>query len=213
MCRNDEWLSKQKDRGLESARELARKECTLKYSVVIYYDDCSTLEELAETAKSLGDQKLPPAYVIAVMRNSGDGPSQVLDKLRESLNCDCSVEFVYDSTEPNHHYASPELEAIDLGVKRCTGQYYSLALAGHTFPVNFFSTLDEALNDEMMKFLYVPADETGNGAVFQTRLHQGFGGNRRVPDGPQNLIEKIQLAVEADKCQHLIKTFDQLSRK
>jgi hypothetical protein len=173
----------------------ARAEVEPKVTLVIYMDKSTDLHDLKSTIMSIEWSVQQPAYVIIVLDDVVQRPSDIRDLMNE--NCpyiDWRVEF---TTSLNK-----ESRVIDMCAKKTKSTFLLFVRAGDSVLHNIIARLDTAINDKLEQILiqYVDVDPF-NHLIIHNSLVRRMGGHFNGG----NIIEEAKDMLEEQECLHLMK--------
>ena len=187
-------------RNDESLATRVRYEVRAKFLTIVYLDESSTISDLKKTVNSLKSGLLTPKK-IAFCDNQSSVDTRELIKVAKSSGCLWGLEKIVENN-------ANKQRCVDIVVKKAKSSentYYSFFSAGESVPKNFHSDIDNAINDDLSKFLalYVePEEEEGSvseGFVGQIHIHKQIGGNAR-----SSFLEKLTNVTGNQECQNLL---------
>ena len=220
MLRGEEWKIGVKDKD-KDIYELARKEILLNCTVLIYLGPGQSVEDAYMTAQAIQKQEVPATSTL-IVNNSGIAPADFLREWRtrqitfssEMIDIPWKMEYIVefqyqefldtlaDATEDEKEKLNKQmrLRCIDLGVQKTKTIYYAFFNAGDSIPSNYLSDIDEAMNDDLIRFLALdPKNRSYSGLLMQTALHKQIGGNKERP-----CIDKVITQTENQECPNLV---------
>jgi len=206
--RDSEWKDKQEKIGLdkESIQECVRAEVNQRFAAVLYFDKNSDLKDIKLTVASLKSGSLRPTNIIFCDNKSDINTKDILE-IAKSSSIRWSLERIAEKE-------ATQQRCVDICVRKLKAMdnpYYSCFRAGFRVVKNFYSDIDKALNDELIKFLALypkEKEEEGlisDGFVGQTHLHKTIGGNRE-----KSVLEKFINVTESQECRYLIKPLSEI---
>jgi hypothetical protein len=173
----------------------ARKEVIPKVTLVIYMDKSTDLYDLESTMMSLQHSTQQPVYVIIVLDDVIQRPSDIRDLMDEHCqHIDWRVEFTT--------FLNKESRVIDMCSKKTKSTFLLFVRAGDGILHNIIARLDAAINDKLEQILiqYVNDDPFNHLLIhnsFIRRMAGHFKGG--------NIIEEAKDMLEEQECQHLMK--------
>jgi hypothetical protein len=96
-------------------------------------------------------------------------------------------------------------KALDLTMENIQSTFYTVSNAGYEYRLDFLSTINRAINEDMKRFVALLPDEDGNAFFIQRGLFKMVGGNRGVP-----VIRKLEEITEHENTTHMVKRFEDL---
>lgn len=200
-CRNHEWGDRH---PVQEWEDIVRKEFSVRVSMIIYMDNSTSLSDLSRTLESIRYQN-PAPHGIYVVANNPSLEARVFVNLFRSMKLPCKWEFRHMQPDDDGMYPGSGY-AVDMTLKTCKSTYYSLCTAGFVYPSNYLATIENAINQDMVRFIaLLPMDDAGNGLVVQTSLHNYVHGNKEV-----SIAQKLLEISSEEKTQHMIKRFEDL---
>lgn len=210
MCRGPAWQREVLAKGLDVNETLA-KEIKLKPTAIVYMAPKQTIAEAIQTMQDLDNQELKPTKII-VMNNAGIFPRQFLAEVPKSIRTPWTMEFVVEfqtvevldalgkNQDNTRLLEAMRFRCIDLAMQKVKSVYYSFFFAGSRVPSNYFSDIDRALNEDLIRLLALAPGADGNGLFMHRNLHMMVGGNF---DG--ECLSKAMKEAEQQKCPALIR--------
>jgi hypothetical protein len=178
---------------LDKAQKQARKEVQLKPDVVIYYDGKGDPRSILDTAHAINDFTGIKPQRLCIANNGEVRPSELM-KVLESCPIPWHIETMVDP-----QCSLPR--ALDLATQKCTNMFITYFRAGFQPPLNFFDSIDQAIYDDLDKFICLTAsDEDINGLTVLRIFHKQAGGNAR-----SFIWEKAIKISKEQKCQYLVR--------
>lgn len=186
-------------------KEQARKEIVFPFDLIIEMRSGQNTHDLAMTLGSINED-IPPRTVIVVLAYGFDEKEvpNILASMK-SLGFPWKLDRITD----------PDVNTLDVAFKNVKQTYYGVFQAGYTIPHNFFTIINEFMNEKMGRFSCLEPDQNSNGLVVQTLVHRDLGGNcplyaengelKEVP-----ILEKVKRLAELNNSPHMVKKFEDL---
>lgn len=175
MCFQQSWLDK--INNINNPLLYVRQRILLKCDALILVSN-ESIEEIEITIKSLLKQKLLP-QIINIVLNSNTMPVWKIAKLLRSLEDKHYFQWKISNIEERmENLDTVSLEwCVDHVISLCESPFYSVFIPGFKVPNNFYEKIDNAINDELYRFVaLIPVDDW-NGLFVQTEIHKKIGGN------------------------------------
>lgn len=206
--RSLEWGASLEKAGFneKSIRECVRGEVNGKFATILYFDKDSKLKDVKSTVASLKSGFLVPTKIIFCDNKSGIDTKDILE-IAKSSSIEWRLERIAEAD-------ATQQRCVDICVRKLRAMdnpYYSCFRAGVRVIKNFYSDIDKALNDDLIKFLALyPKEEEedgliSDGFVAQTHLHKTIGGNRE-----KSVLAKLIHVTESQECPELIKPLTEI---
>jgi hypothetical protein len=191
-CRNPEWDDKFSD-----PVERVLKEVELKVDAVILDDSnhANWQDEIMTSVKSLLAQELRPCRIVIVCYRKND----------KFLNMRAEMEkagIKYDIVNVLDYAKSP-YALLNQGVKKCRNQYYTVVESGDELPVDYFSKLNNILNNELGKFSMIEPQEQLTGLTVQRQLHQMVQNLTGATE--LNIVDAIKALAKEQNLEHMVR--------
>jgi len=213
-CRNKNtaWVDQYEPHQWEAQ---VREEIRIRMHAVVPVLKGSKLVDVIKTVDSLEKQKLPPRTVHVVLGSLEISRSELLKELKKlGPALVFKIVVLGYNLGPGSGVVSAE-ECIDEAVKLLKQEecnFYSVFYPGYVVPEDFVSSIDRAINEDLMQILMLEPTESGQGAVFSQRTHLKVQGNMPAEHDPEDGSPIVQCNTLADKIrlmtkdqQHLIK--------
>lgn len=219
-CRNqnNKWCKKHKPEDYANA---VRKDISLRMLVIVpVLDNKHTIEDIMTTVKSIDAQKLPATEVIVAL-NDDLKAAPVLQAMKEA-KCNWTVKRVVEKDKDGNRLALGCV--VDMCVEFSKeSTYYSVFSPGAVIHDNFISSLDEALNDRLERFVMLTPQSGYSGLVVQKGIHDSVGGNRpgvladeEHPAGYvtgqtlYSVCDKVFYYAKVERCPELVRQVSEL---
>lgn len=209
MMRNQDWKEIKTSKGIDEndlVKE-ARKEIEVSCSFLIYMgakEGVSAedrLDNLFKTMRSAENGKSSPGHFF-VINNAGIKAYTMLSYLRNRMKyikTKWNMEYILDNSVKDCEEQEAINKCVDLVYKNITNHYYCIFKDGDIVPHNYISSIDEAINDHMKRFLVLePKNGEASGTFVVKFAHKQFKGNRGG-----DLISKIRSKTKEQKCQEM----------
>jgi len=193
-------------RNYDSLATRVRHEVRAKFLTIVYLDENSTISDLKKTVNSLKSGSLRPKKII-FCDNKSSVDTRELIKVAKSSGCLWGLERIVEDN-------ASKQRCVDIAVKKSKSSentYYSFFSAGEPVLKNFHSDIDNAINDDLTKFLalYVEPEEkegvVSEGFVGQVHIHKQIGGNAR-----SSFLEKVINVTGEQECQSLVRPLSEI---
>ncbi len=150
----------------------------LYYQVIIFANDNFT--DIIITLKSLLKQKIKPQY-ITIVRPFGNAvrPTLLVDYFN-NIDIKWNIQNIANADLTDE-------QIIDMIIGSKPLPYYSVFHAGFSIPQDFFSTINDRIYKNTLKFAILLPNSTNNGMVVSTSIHKIYDGNKQ-----STLLEKIK---------------------
>lgn len=163
-----------------------KQESRMKYQIILFAGD--SLDDIKKTYQSYLDQSLPPQHITVVrLQNNPIRPSNISNYLK-TQNLPWRIENMLDEDMMS-------VDMIDYIMKKRPYPYYVVDDAGHTFPNDFFETINTQIYDYNFKFAILESVGEYWSSIISTSIHYAYEGNR-----PTDLLTKLR----ENKCDNLI---------
>ncbi len=145
-------------------------------------------EDILKIAKQIQQQSLLPNFIVFALLepptfSSNCELSTTLKKLGQLFdnNVDFVITRIFDTTCP--------YECIDICVKKCKGNYYSVLLADQELPDYFNFQLDTIIANSSTNM--IRPKKGLHGLVVYRNLHKHLGGSRSFDENNEPYLDKI----------------------
>jgi hypothetical protein len=193
---NWEGWSKAKQQTIPAMVQ-ARQEVQLKPDVVIYLDNDTEPFHVLETIDALNQGQISPARIY-LANNSDMKPSQVM-KLMSDCPLPWRAETIADGPISRDG-------ALDVITAKCTSIFVTYFSAGYKPPLDFFVPIDQALYDDLDKFVVLePLLNSINGMTVLRTFYKQAGGNAR-----KSIVDKAKKISKEQQCQYLVRPVTQV---
>lgn len=180
------------EQDTESALVKVRQEVTLKPDVVVYVNNDSTPSQVWDTINALNAGNIRPARVY-IANNSDMRPSEVMKFMQNSPLPWRAETMIEGKCEIGR--------ALDIITKKCTNMFVTYFRAGYEPPTYFFDPIDQALFDNLDKFVLLePLPGDINCLTVLRIFYRQADGNAR-----SWIWEKAKKISEDQKCQYLVR--------
>jgi hypothetical protein len=174
---------------LDKCIKRVRYEVTIKPEVIVYYGKNGSLDELRMTLDSLKNCALKPHHTY-ITNHSNDRPSQIIGVLKE-YGLKWRIETILENDADLNR-------ALNLTTRKCSGRYVTYFQAGFEVSPDFFTCIDNFLNDELGEFiLLTPTNATINGTTSLLTLARMI---------PMPMIDDVVRLSNVQKSTHLVKS-------
>jgi hypothetical protein len=183
---------------LDLAKIQARQEVQLQPDVVIYFEEGMNPNSILETADALNQGKIRPKRLYLI-NNSDMLPSQMMKLMKN-----CPLPW---RTETIAQGNITQSRALDLIVAKCTSIFVTFFAAGYQPPLNFFVPIDQALHDDLDRFVVLePLPDSINCMTVLRNFYRQAGG-MTLPDNrsESHIVDKAKRISEKQKCQYLVR--------
>ncbi len=192
-----EWAAVQKD-----IYESIALETRLKCDFIILTNENSLIEDMLKTVDSIENQTYCSNKVIVALNNKYF-PVDLLPFLKRK-NISWQIEKFME--------ISREDVCVDRCVERLDGKFFVTVCAGHTFPANFISSLNNFVNEKMERFSILLPDEKNSFFVIHRKTFDILHGNNNdilvetseKPVGP-NFVDKVKFLAKENNNEDMIK--------
>lgn len=195
--REEAWEIANKGKDLQ---EVLEQENYVKVNFIVIIKDTEGLESTVNSI--LSQEKFSATQILLV--NAGEADYfDLIEKAQELLE-DKDVKFKVQDVA----LELTDEEIIDAAFTNVINGYYSVIECGKEVPQDLIKTLNEALNEKLIKTSMVKGHDGINGLTVQCILHKFLFGNRGA-----SLEKKILDGEEHDKVEEgksLVKTWDEL---
>lgn len=200
---------------------IVRAETLTTFEVLIYIgpDDKEPFDRLILTLANLHNQLLKPSNIVVIVNQD----EVAYAKFMKILSKHSTIPYRLDKILRSERNERIDMEdALDITVRKCTTDYYTVMYAGHTIPdTEFFANIDEAINVKMKRFS-VLLPTLSWPIVFGTEIHKKLQGNvpiraKTIDESCEDenlilnyLIEKIHYLAKKDNQQFMIQEYKDL---
>lgn len=197
----------------------AQEESSLRFSIMLYLDENSTIQQVSKTVTSIIEQDKPPVG-LHFMNKSMIKPSDLVKegaRFTKTINkkfqdqglsqyAFCAkrywkVDQIKDPESDIYRCLDLCIQSIKPGL--CT--HYALFNSGYEIPANFISSINDFVNVEMKRFLVILPESGEDGLVAQTHMHKSIGGNKQ-----KMFTEKMVSVCEDQECSYLVKNLSEI---
>jgi len=211
MMRNETWEEIKKSQGLDEEELVkeARKELEISCAFLIYMgkneeaSEEERLDNVLKTIQSAEDGDVKPGHFF-IINNAGIKAYTVLTYLRKKLKeldikTKWNMEYILEDSVKELEEKEAVDRCVDMIYKNINKNYYCIFKDGDIVPRKYISSIDNAMNDELKRFLVLqPKNGDISGTFIIKFAHKQFKGNRGG-----NLIDKIRTETEEQKCQKM----------
>lgn len=195
-CRNLDWANNISE---SEWKEKVLKEIELKVSLVVFFQEEDSLENLSVFIDSCAQQKIMPKEVIVLNKRKIDRKSisDLLDKKLSKLDILWHNTFFYIDEDNIEKY-------INKIINKITGQYFSVFILPKTLDDNFIEKLNVSINHRLERYVLLESD---NGITFQTYLYKKLTNQLIINDNEEKIdtiYDKIHFIAHMENQQHLI---------
>jgi hypothetical protein len=190
-CRDHDWGQKHPRREW---RKTVEYDIATRVSVIINAYHSTSLHDFAQSLESVLSQTHPATELVVALK--GGVPSEYVNAVRAA---DSPIPWRVTDIS-----VSP-LPCYDEVVRSIKSTYYLVINGGHILPNNYLRTIDHAINREMMRFVVLLPDESGNRLLIQTSLHNLLKGNVEKP-----VWEKVIEIAGEEKTGFMVKRYGEL---
>lgn len=180
--RPPKWAKDKKD---EDLIKIAKEEVTLKTSLIVYFAEHNTIEELRETLKSIEKSELKPANVHIVI----NGSKEKLSDLTK-----CAEDYCITNWTINTIIGEKSMEeALDIVVKNKVKDIFIMfCFCGYNIPKLYLKTINMIMNDDMKRICIVMPKNHFDGLFMSSVLYKMLGGNKNkyILDSINDLLDK-----------------------
>lgn len=223
---NDRWCSAfrrekwKKGKDVYNLPIIVRAELLISNEVLVYINDDNYSEEkLVKTLDSLKSQLLKPNLVVLVVNKTSANYHQIIKVAKNS-----GLKYRVDRIMPEDDGTLiHELDALDIAAKKIQSDYYLIMCVGAVLEDDeFFANIDEALNENLLRFSVILPNDEGRGLFLSSILSKKLNGN--VPmssaaideeNGSKDVVfnslkEKIDYLANKDNHHFLIKKYEEI---
>lgn len=208
-CRHPDTLLKAKIPARKWKKHV-RQEVVPRIAMAVYVD-YDGIEDAILSLKSIYHQTIKPYEIILIYNVDGltPPPAYAIWFTSYANNIPWRIETIMGVPAPLQDELVPAdyARSIDLTMnsKDIKSVYFSVCKAGYEFPPDYIEIIDQAINDDLIRFIALLPDEDGNGLFLQRGLHNFLQGSKGM-----YVVDKIKEIAQEENTKHMIKSFEEL---
>lgn len=191
-CRDEEWANKQDD-----PIAAVKKAVQIRGSFIILENTDDSWSKVKDKTRKIlrliDESEIKPLSLVFTGSNNNINYKRWFQLIKDSL---AGKNIKFDVSKPMYGKRLSNEELVHMVAKKCKHTYFSVFENGYDIPLDFLSTINKWINEDLRQISMIEPLFGVNGLTIQTILFNIVGGN----DEKYTAVEKIkELAKEQEK--------------